>query len=120
MIPTHGLSHVALAVQDPEVSLQFYAKLFGVKEYFRDANVIQVIGPGDYDVIAFEKAAAPRAKGAIDHVGFRLTDPMHIALAIAEAQAIGATIVSQGEHSPGFPYLNILDPDGIQIEIWFE
>jgi catechol 2,3-dioxygenase-like lactoylglutathione lyase family enzyme len=34
MIKTHGLSHIALAVADPERSLQFYRSVFGVREYY--------------------------------------------------------------------------------------
>ena len=37
MVATHGLTHLALSVRDPEV--------FGVREYFRDSDTIQVIGP---------------------------------------------------------------------------
>lgn len=29
-VPTHGLTHVALAVQDPERSLRFYQDVLGV------------------------------------------------------------------------------------------
>ena len=120
MIRTHGLTHVALAVKDPQVSLAFYASLFGVKEYYRDEHSIQVIGPGPHDVIAFEKTDSEKPRGGIDHIGFRLTDSNDIHLALAEAQAIGAQIINHGEFRPGFPYLNILDPDGNQIEIWYE
>jgi catechol 2,3-dioxygenase-like lactoylglutathione lyase family enzyme len=45
MIKTHELTHVALSVRDPEQSWRFYASVFGVREYFRDANTIQVLGP---------------------------------------------------------------------------
>ena len=33
MIKTHGLTHISLAVKDPDRSLKFYAKVFGVREY---------------------------------------------------------------------------------------
>lgn len=120
MIKTHGLTHVALAVRDPEASLAFYAKLFGVKEYFRDEGSIQALGPGAHDVIAFERSDRSRARGGIDHIGFRLTDPRDIESAKREAEAIGAVIVDFGEFSPGYPFMHILDPDGNQIEIWYE
>jgi len=44
MIKTHGLTHLSLAVRDPDCSLAFYQKVFGVKEYYRDENSIQVLG----------------------------------------------------------------------------
>jgi len=35
--------------------LKFYSEVFGVREYYRDEDQIQVQGP--HDVIAFEKAS---------------------------------------------------------------
>jgi catechol 2,3-dioxygenase-like lactoylglutathione lyase family enzyme len=58
MVKTHGLSHVALSVLDPDRSLAFYSSVFGVREYFRDESTIQVLGPGQYDVLAFERRPA--------------------------------------------------------------
>lgn len=62
MIKTHGLTHISLAVRDPDRSLAFYKKVFGVKEYYRDESSIQVLGPGSHDVIAFKKDAANAAR----------------------------------------------------------
>ena len=45
MIRTHGFTHVALAVRDPERSMEFYRAAFGVTEYYRDADTIQAQGP---------------------------------------------------------------------------
>src|ERR1700722_2401170 len=76
MIKTHGLSHIALSVLDPERSLRFYRSVFGVREYFRDETTIQVLGPGPHDVIAFERRpASAGTAGGIIHFGFRLTKP---------------------------------------------
>ena len=119
-ITTFGLSHLALDVADPEVSLAFYSQLLGVREYFRDDTSIQVLGPGAHDVIAFVKSERAGAVGGINHFGFRLRDPNNIHDAIATAKAVGATILKQGEFAPGAPYLFIADPDGYEIEIWFE
>lgn len=121
MIPTHGLSHVALAVRDPDRSLAFYRAVFGVNEYFRDATTIQVQGPGPNDVLAFERRPEAAGRlGGILHFGFRLTDPTAIGAAVEAVVAAGGTIKSQGEFVPGCPYAFALDPDGYEIEIWFE
>ncbi|MBI2992819.1 MAG: VOC family protein [Gammaproteobacteria bacterium] len=121
MVRTHGLTHIPLAVQDPERSLKFYTEVFGVREYFRDENQIQVQGPGPYDVIAFEKAAsAAGIVGGISHFGFRLTKAADIDLAVAEVERAGGRILRRGEFSPGFPFAYVSDPYGYEIEIWFE
>jgi catechol 2,3-dioxygenase-like lactoylglutathione lyase family enzyme len=121
MIKTHGLTHLSLSVQDPDRSLDFYAKAFGVREYYRDATSIQVLGPGKYDVIAFEKSGRDAGKkGGIAHFGFRLIKPEDIDKAVKEVEDAGGKILERGEFSPGFPYVYVADPDGYVIEIWYE
>ncbi len=120
MIQTHGLTHINLEVADPQISLNFYETLFGVKEYFRDENSIQALGPGDKDVLAFVKSERAGKSGGISHFGFRLRDPADIDDAIAQAKRAGAKILRTGEFSPGFPYMYMLDPDGYEIEVWYE
>ena len=121
MIKTHGLSHIALSVADPERSLAFYRSVFGVREYFRDERTIQVLGPGRYDVIAFERrAGGPATPGGISHFGFRLIRPEDIDAACGDVVAAGGTVTSRGEFGPGLPYAFVRDPDGYEIEVWFE
>ena len=121
MVKTHGLTHFSLAVRDPERSLRFYTEVFGVREYFRDESQIQARGPGPHDVIAFEKAESKAGSaGGISHFGFRLTKASDIELAVAEAERAGGRVLRRGEFSPGFPFAYVADPDGYEIEIWFE
>jgi len=121
MVETHGLSHISLAVQDPQRSLEFYALVFGVREYYRDEDQIQVQGPGPFDVLAFERKPTHAGnQGGIDHFGFRLKKPEDIALAVAEVQRGGGRLLRQGEFAPGLPFAYVADPDGYEIEIWFE
>jgi catechol 2,3-dioxygenase-like lactoylglutathione lyase family enzyme len=121
MVKTHGLTHINLAVRDPERSLRFYQQVFGVKEYYRDESSIQVQGPGGYDVIAFEKDDSNAgARGGITHFGFRLIAPGDIDAAVREVERAGGTVVRRGEFAPGFPFAYINDPDGYEIEIWYE
>jgi catechol 2,3-dioxygenase-like lactoylglutathione lyase family enzyme len=121
LVKTHGLTHLNLAVRDPERSLAFYRDVFGVREYWRDDTSIQVVGPGPFDVIAFEKNAADAGKpGGLGHFGFRLTAAEDIDAAVREAEAAGGRLLRRGEFSPGFPFAYVADPDGYEIEIWFE
>lgn len=121
MVKTHGLTHISLAVKDPDRSLKFYSDVFDVREYYRDENQIQVLGPGPHDVIAFEKDES--AAGTIDgitHFGFRLKKAADIDLGVAEVERAGGRVLRRGECSPGFPFVYFADPDGYEIEIWFE
>jgi catechol 2,3-dioxygenase-like lactoylglutathione lyase family enzyme len=121
MIRTHGLTHIALAVQDPERSLKFYRAVFGVTEYYRDADTIQVQGPGPQDVLAFErKPDIAGVPGGIIDFGFRLTRPEDIHAAVDAVQSAGGIVTSRGEFAPGLPYAYVRDPDGYEIEIWYE
>lgn len=120
-VRTHGLTHLNLTVADPDRSLQFYARVFGVKEYYRDAECIQVQGPGPHDVIAFEKGkGAPARQRGITHFGFRLVEARDIDEAVAAVEAAGGKLLRRGEFAPGLPYAYVHDPDGYEIEIWFE
>lgn len=120
MIKTRGLNHISLDVADPDRSLRFYAELFGVTEYFRDNDSIQALGPGPHDVLAFVRHPRAGSAGGISHFGFRLDDPNDIDAAVAAAEIAGARILRRGEFAPGLPFLYIADPDGYEIEIWYE
>ena len=121
MITTHGLTHISLAVRDPERSMQFYGAVFGAVEYYRDETSIQANGPGAMDIFAFERDVKRAGKpGGIAHFGFRLLDAEDIDHAVATVLAHGGTLLRRGEFAPGFPYAYVADPDGYEIEIWFE
>lgn len=121
MIETYGLTHISLAVRDPDCSLAFYEKVFGVKEYYRDENSIQVLGPGMHDVIAFERDETNAGKsGGITHFGFRLVKAADINSAMAEVERAGGKVLRRGEFAPGLPFAYVQDPDGYEIEIWYE
>ncbi len=120
-VPTHGLTHVALAVRDPERSLAFYGAVLGVVPVYREADFIQAQTPGSRDVLVFERDArnAGRA-GGIAHYGFRLRTPEDMPAALEAIRAAGGKIRDHGEFVPGEPYVFFNDPDGYEVEIWYE
>ena len=90
-------------------------------EYYRDADTIQVQGPGPHDVLAFErKPDIAGNAGGIIHFGFRLTRREDIQGAIEAVERAGGRVSSRGEFAPGIPYAYVQDPDGYEIEIWYE
>jgi catechol 2,3-dioxygenase-like lactoylglutathione lyase family enzyme len=125
MIRTHGLTHVALAVADPQRSARFYRDVFGAVTVFDNGDFVQAQTPGSRDVLVFERAAG-RARqqvgksGGIAHFGFRLVDPGDIAAAAKAVVDAGGRVTDRGEFCPGEPYLFATDPDGYALEIWYE
>ncbi|MGH8222410.1 MAG: VOC family protein [Woeseiaceae bacterium] len=89
---THGLTHVALAVKDVKRSLAFYQKVLGVVPVYRDEDSIQAQTPGTHDVLVFERGV----------------------------KSAGGKVLSKGEFAPGLPSVFFEDPDGYEVEVWYE
>jgi predicted enzyme related to lactoylglutathione lyase len=47
-------------------------------------------------------------------------DARDIGSAMAQVEAAGGRVLRRGEFAPGFPFAYIADPDGYEIEIWYE
>jgi catechol 2,3-dioxygenase-like lactoylglutathione lyase family enzyme len=121
MIGTFGLTHVALAVRDPNESFEFYRAVFGMVAVYRDESFVQAQTPGTRDVLVLDESRRGRGTSeGIAHFGFRLRDPDDLPRAAAAVVSAGGTILSQGEFCPGEPYLFCKDRDGYQVEIWYE
>jgi catechol 2,3-dioxygenase-like lactoylglutathione lyase family enzyme len=120
-VRTHGLTHVALAVRDPQRSLAFYKAVLGVVPVYEQDDFVQAQTPGTRDVLVFERRPRDAGKsGGIAHFGFRLQKPNDIEKALAAIRAAGGTIREHGEFVPGEPYVFFHDPDGYEVEIWYE
>ena len=120
-VRTHGLTHVALAVKDVERAFRFYEAVFGMVAVYRDAGFLQAQTPGTRDVLVFEANAGEAGKlGGVAHFGFRLVDPADIDAAADAIVAAGGSIRDKGEFVPGEPYIFFTDPDGYEVEVWYE
>ena len=120
-IPTFGLTHVAMRVGDAERAFRFYAEVFGVVAVYRGEGFVQAQTPGCRDVLVFEQGEGPTgAGGGIAHFGFRLRNPADIDAAARAVTRAGGRVLRQGEFVPGEPYLFVVDPDGYEVEIWYE
>jgi catechol 2,3-dioxygenase-like lactoylglutathione lyase family enzyme len=121
MIKTYGLTHIALAVEDIGRSIDFYKKVFGAQEMYNSDGFAQVQTPGSHDIIVFEeKSKKGKTTGGIQHFGFRLREIGDIKAMVSLIERSGGTIKEQGEFVPGEPYIFFYDPDGYEIEVWYE
>lgn len=123
MIKTYGLTHIALAVRDPDRAARFYEQVFGAVRVYADADFVQMQTPGCRDVIVLEKhpeRAGKNGAAGVIHFGFRLRDPAAIDAAARAVEQAGGRITSRGEFVPGEPYVFAADPDGYEVEIWYE
>ncbi len=121
MIKTLGLTHLALTVSDIDRSFQFYHDVFGMLAVYRERNFIQAQTPGARDVLVLEEGTdAVGESGGIKHFGFRLSDPRDIDKAAAAIERAGGKIKDRGEFVPGEPYVFFTDPDGYEVEVWYE
>jgi catechol 2,3-dioxygenase-like lactoylglutathione lyase family enzyme len=121
MVKTYGLTHVAVAVRDVNRASKFYRSVFGAVEVYKKDDFVQLQTPGSRDVLVFEEKPKLAGKaGGIAHFGFRLRNPKDIDAAARAVKKAGGRVKSKGEFVPGEPYLFATDPDGYEIEIWFE
>ena len=121
MVQTYGLTHINLAVRDITRSLRFYERVFGLQEYGRADGLVHTRAPGRHDILTFaEDSSTAGVAGGVAHFGFRLVSPDDIDQAVAEVERAGGHLLRRGEFAPGLPYAYIADPDGYEIEIWFE
>ena len=118
---TYGLTHLALAVSDLDRTLAFYQQVFDVEVMYKEDNFLQVTTPGAHDIIVFEKKKAPYGQtGAITHFGFRLRHPDDIEEIIEKIKKANGIITSQGDFVAGSPFVFFKDPDGYEVEVWYE
>jgi catechol 2,3-dioxygenase-like lactoylglutathione lyase family enzyme len=84
-------------------------------------DVVQALAPGARDVLVLERRPREAGQqGGFAHFGFRLRSPGDIERAVAAIRAAGGRIREQGEFVPGEPYVFFADPDGYEVEIWYE
>ena len=121
MVKTFGLTHVAVAVRDVDRASAFYRQVLGAVEVYKQDGYVQLQTPGTRDVLVFEQQPERAGQaGGIVHFGFRLQDPNDIDAAARAVVDAGGAIKELGEFMAGEPYLFATDPDGYEIEIWFE
>jgi catechol 2,3-dioxygenase-like lactoylglutathione lyase family enzyme len=121
---TYGLTHVALVVKDVDASIAFYNAVFGVKVMYRNPGFGQVQTIGSNDIIVFEENPDKQKlignSGGVLHLGFRLRAVGDLEKIVERILKAGGTIIDKGEFCPGEPYVFFKDPDGYELEVWYE
>jgi catechol 2,3-dioxygenase-like lactoylglutathione lyase family enzyme len=114
---TFGLAHVALAVADVERAFRFYEAVFGMTAVYRSDGLLQAQTPGTRDGSSSRRGPGRLGEPAASSIfGFRLAD-IDKAAAITAA---GGVIKDKGDFVPGEPYIFFTDPDGSEVEVWYE
>jgi catechol 2,3-dioxygenase-like lactoylglutathione lyase family enzyme len=119
---TYGLTHLAIVVKDLNKTKSFYTQVFDMEVMYDTEDFLQLTTPGCHDVLVFEKNEKINAgaSGGIIHFGFRLRDPKEMDGVLKKIKEAGARIKDQGEFVPGSPYVFFEDPDGYEVEVWYE
>ena len=119
---TYGLTHLAIAVKDIQRTLRFYQQVFGMEIMYHEESFLQLNTPGCNDILVFQQHEAIETgnSGAIAHFGFRLKKPEDIEEMTNKILTAGGMIIDKGEFVAGSPYVFFTDPDGYQLEVWYE
>jgi catechol 2,3-dioxygenase-like lactoylglutathione lyase family enzyme len=119
---TYGLTHLAISVQNVRRTKEFYHNVFGMETMYDQEGFIQMTTPGCHDILVFEenKNSTIGNTGGIAHFGFRLKEAKNIDEMVNRIISAGGQIVDKGEFVKGSPYVFFKDPDGYDVEIWYE
>jgi glyoxylase I family protein len=122
-----GVNHIALTVNELDISVPWYTEVFGLAEVMRvDEGVhkyVVLIHPGSQLVVglhahdANEGEAFKETRTGLDHIGFQVESRAALDAWEARFAELGV------EHSPitDAPYGGVLvfrDPDNIQLELF--
>jgi catechol 2,3-dioxygenase-like lactoylglutathione lyase family enzyme len=113
-----GLSHVALAVADPQRSLTFYRNVIGVDGNVRAEDYGFVISTSNRVTFTLLRGQPPTAMGEF-HIGVSLPDASAVRQARGRFRARGIPEYEWWDE-PGYTSVKVLDPDGYVVEVSWE
>jgi predicted enzyme related to lactoylglutathione lyase len=119
---TYGLTHLAIAVRNVRRTKLFYQTVFDMQEMYLQEKFLQLTTPGSNDILVFEERTDTPVgiSGGIVHFGFRLKKASDIDSIVKRIVEAGGSIIGQGEFVKGSPYVFFKDPDGYEVEVWYE
>jgi len=125
-----GIAHVELSVSDLDRTVEWYCRLLGARDVYRNRNdergfsACAIVEPASRTVLAFTQhdviaggAFTPQRVG-LDHLSFAVSDRAELEAWQARLDELG--IEHDAIDDQGFAVaLNLRDPDGIALEFYF-
>ncbi len=89
---------------------------------YHQEGFVQLTTPGCNNILVFEEKNGNKVgkKGGIEHFGFRLKNPKDLDNMVKRIVKAGGTVTGRGEFVAGEPYVFFQDPDGYEVEVWYE
>jgi catechol 2,3-dioxygenase len=112
------LGHIELLTPKPEESLRFFIDVLGMTESGRRSDSVYLRGWDDYERYSLQLTAAKTS--GMGHAAFRTRSPQALQRRVAALKESGLAIGWRDcelGHGPAFRFH---DPDGHQIEIYYE
>jgi len=113
------LNHLHLHVRSIERAREFYARYFGLHDHVRHGDILFMRDADDGLDLALAPATSLDPFPDWFHFGFRLGRPAAVAALHAQLSADGVT-TSELTELPDFVVFRCRDPDGYQLEVYWE
>lgn len=118
-----GIRHIALRVRDLQRSLDFYARLLGMRIDWRPDTENAYLTSGS-DNLALHQIPAVRDPASdslgLDHFGFIVSKPEHVDQWADRLEAEGVPLTQKAKtHRDGARSIYFRDPDGNLIQILY-
>lgn len=113
------LNHLHLHVTDLERARVFYERWFGFEEHAQYEEVLFLRDAGALD-LALAPDPSPQSFPAWFHFGFRLDSAQDVQALHDKMAESGVAIVEPYEFLDGLATFRCTDPDGYQIEVYWE
>lgn len=113
------MNHLHLHVRDLGAARAFYERWFGFREFTTHGPILFLRDAGGLD-LALAPDTDPAALPSWFHFGFRLDTPDDVRALRAEMAAAEVPLGDVYVDDPDFTCFRCQDPDGYQIEIYWE